>query len=244
MKYLLAMLLFGALYSCQQKPATKQTLKNKEILPAPPPKVLSAMEQQVVDQGLVDIQTLDSSLWVELKYASTDNFFGENVYGDFRTAYLQREPALALKKAHDLLKARHAQYRLLVYDAVRPRSVQYILWEKLDSLPPKMRTNYVADPVKGSIHNYGCAVDLTIYDLETKKPLDMGTAFDFFGYLAYPRKEPEMLANGSLNAQQIANRILLRDVMSAAGYEPITSEWWHFNFHSRRVAQRKYKIVE
>lgn len=230
--------------ACQQKPTPTKSVSPPQPIPTVATKKLSALEMQVVQQGLVDIQEVDPTLWVDLKYATTDNFFGENVYGDFTTAYLQPAPAQALKKAHDLLKSQHPSYRLLVYDAVRPRSVQTILWEKLDSIPPKIRTNYVADPQKGSIHNYGCAVDLTIYDLDTKKPLDMGTPFDFFGYLAYPRKEDEMLANGSLTPQQVANRVLLREVMTAAGYEPITSEWWHFNFHSRKVASRKYKLVE
>jgi len=243
MKYLLLILGFTLSYSCKQKPTPTQSIR-QEIPAVAQPKTRPLIEQKVLDQGLVDIQTVDPSLWVDLKYATTDNFFGENVYGDFKTAYLQPEPAQALKKAHDLLKKDHPTYRLLVYDAVRPRSVQYVLWEKLDSIPPKIRTNYVADPVKGSIHNYGCAVDLTLYDLESKQPLDMGTAFDYFGYLAYPRKEAEMLANGSLTPQQVANRVLLRNVMEAAGYESITSEWWHFNFHSRQVASRKYKLVE
>jgi D-alanyl-D-alanine dipeptidase len=131
-----------------------------------------------------------------------------------------------------------------VYDAVRPLAVQWILWEKLDSIPPKIRTNYVADPKKGSIHNYGCAVDLTIIDTERLQPLDMGTKFDFFGYLAYPRKEAEMLEKGLLTKEQVANRQLLRDVMQEAGYEGITSEWWHFNFYPRKTAEKKYKIVE
>ena len=244
MSRILSLFCLLILLGCQPKPTPKQEVKTVVKEPVAATKKLSMIEQKVVEQGLIDIQEVDATLWVDLKYATTDNFFGENVYGDFTTAYLQKEPAEALKKAHDLLKKQYPTYRLLVYDAVRPRSVQYILWEKLDSIPPKLRTNYVADPVKGSIHNYGCAVDLTIYDTEAKQPLDMGTPFDYFGYLAYPRKENELLANGSLTEQQVNHRKILRQVMQAAGYEPITSEWWHFNYHSRKVANRKYKIVE
>lgn len=245
----LPILFLLALGNCK-KQADKTSLPKtpeKEIVQpqsAPKTEVLSPIEEKVKEQGLVDIQTVDASIWVDLKYASIDNFFGEDVYGTFKKAYLQREPAEQLKVANEQLQTRFPDYRLLVYDAVRPLAVQWILWEKLDSIPPKLRTNYVADPKKGSIHNYGCAVDLTIIDTKTLQPLDMGTKFDFFGYLAYPRKEAEMLEKGLLTKEQIANRQLLRDVMQAARYEGITSEWWHFNYYPRKVAEKKYKIVK
>jgi D-alanyl-D-alanine dipeptidase len=101
----------------------------------------------------------------------------------------------------------------------------------------------VANPVQGSIHNYGSAVDLTIATAEGT-PLDMGTKYDFFGELAYPKKENYFLKIGKLSKQQIANRQLLRSVMKAAGYMPIDYEWWHFNAMSRQTAKATYRIIQ
>ena len=205
---------------------------------------ISDFEVSMQKQGLVNIKDLDSTLIVDLKYSTTDNFFGEDIYGVLESAYLQRKPAEALKKANELLKVSNPNLRLLIYDAARPLAIQQILWEKLDSIPPKNRKNFVADPAEGSLHNYGCAVDLTIFDTFNKEPLDMGTKYDYFGHLAYPRFENKMLIEGKLSKQQIANRTLLRKVMKSVNYEPITSEWWHFNFYSRKVAKEYHEIVK
>lgn len=72
----------------------------------------------------------------------------------------------------------------------------------------------------------------------------MGTKYDYFGHLAYPRLENQMLQEGNLTEKQVENRQLLRKVMQSAGFEPITSEWWHFNYCSRKKAKELYKIVE
>jgi D-alanyl-D-alanine dipeptidase len=130
---------------------------------------------------------------------------------------------------------------LLVYDGVRPLRVQKILWDTID-VPEKIKHFYVAHPDSGSIHNYGAAVDLTIAD-SVGNPLDMGTPFDFFGKLAYPVKEMEMLKEGKLTNEQVNNRLILRNVMLDAVFTPITTEWWHFNGCSRRRAEQVYKIV-
>jgi D-alanyl-D-alanine dipeptidase len=205
---------------------------------------ITEIEENLIEQGLVNIKDLDASVLVDLKYSSKDNFFGQDVYGDFEEAYLQKEPAQALKLAQYLLRKKNPALSLLILDATRPLHIQKILWESLDSLPPQKRKDFVADPNEGSIHNYGCAVDLTIFDQTTKKPLDMGTPFDYFGYEAYPRLEIQMLNNGKLDSNQIKNRHLLRGIMETAGFEHITSEWWHFNFYSRERAKSKYKIVK
>ncbi|MCP9770110.1 peptidase M15 [Lacihabitans sp. LS3-19] len=197
----------------------------------------------MISQGLVNIQTLDSTILVDLKYSSKDNFFGEDVYGDFDKGFLQKKPAEELAKANDYLKTINPALRLLIYDATRPHSIQVILWEKLDSIPPKRRKDFVADPSEGSIHNYGCAVDLTLFDVNKQEPLDMGTKYDFFGDLAYPRLENKMQKLGKLSEQQISNRVLLRNVMKKYSFESINSEWWHFNFYSRAKAKELYKIV-
>lgn len=206
-------------------------------------KKTSRFETSMQSQGLVNIQTLDSTILVDLKYSSEDNFFGEDVYGDFNKAFLQKVPAEALVKANEYLVKSNPDLRLLIYDAARPHSIQQVLWDKLDTIPPKRRKDFVADPAQGSIHNYGCAVDLTIFDLVTNKALDMGTKYDYFGDLAYPRLENKMLLEGKLTETQISNRLLLRNVMKKFSFESINSEWWHFNFYSRAKAKEHYTII-
>ena len=211
---------------------------------AQPSKSLPAIEQKMVDRGLVDIQKVDPEIRVELKYSTTDNFIGRDVYGDLTRAYLQPEMAKRLAKASALLKKEKPGYHLLVYDAARPNSAQYDLWNALDHLkiPARSKTQYVADPKIGSNHNFGCAIDLTVVD-ENGKPLDMGTKFDFFGPLAYPRSEQEMLKKGKLTARQIENRQLLRKVMTQVGFKVNTTEWWHFDGMSKAQARAKYGMI-
>lgn len=232
--------------SCNTDKKTKEEApieKDKVVTEADNPLLNINLEKSLKAQGLVNIANIDTSILVNLKYSSKDNFFQKDVYGKLEKAFMQLEPAAALAKANTYLKNENPNLRLIVYDAARPLSIQQILWESLDSIPPKLRKNYVADPAEGSIHNYGCAVDLSIFNKSSNQDLDMGTKYDFFGYEAYPRKEKEMLERGILNIDQIKNRELLRKVMTQAGYMPISSEWWHFNYYSRAKAKRLYKII-
>lgn len=208
------------------------------------PKSLPPIEQKMVARGLVDIQKVDPGILVELKYSTTDNFIGRDVYGELTRAYLQPEMAKRLAKASALLKQLKPGYKLLVYDAARPNSAQYDLWNALDLLkiPTRSKTQYVADPKIGSNHNFGCAIDLTVTD-DKGIPLDMGTKFDYFGPLAYPRSEQEMLKKGKLTPKQVENRQLLRKVMTQAGFKVNTTEWWHFDGMSKAQARAKYGMI-
>ena len=205
-------------------------------------------EARLQKAGLVDVRTVDPALLVDLKYSTADNFMKKDVYGCITRCFLQPETARKLKKAHDWLRARHPGLRLLVYDGARSRAVQWKLWEALPHLSAGQRENYVANPRKGSIHNYGCAVDLTIAKADGSPlggtPLDMGTPFDFFGPEAYPRKEAEMLRLKKITPAQVENRKLLRAAMSQAGFGGITSEWWHFNALSLQQAKSRYGLIE
>jgi zinc D-Ala-D-Ala dipeptidase len=205
-----------------------------------------SLETAMQTQKLVDVQTLDPSILVELKYSTTDNFVRKDVYGDLTRAYMQPLAGQRLAKANALLKRQHSDLRLLVYDAARPRAAQWKLWEALPQYPENERRKYVADPRKGSIHNYGCAVDLTIARIKPSgyEPLDMGTIYDFFGVMAYPSQEQRLLKEGKLTQQQIKNRQLLRSVMRQSGFTSIEYEWWHFNALSREKAMMLFKIVE
>jgi len=239
-----ALFLFACQPAQQEKPEEIPTVQQEDQtvdMPESTDKV-SPLEQSLREQGLVRIKDIDSSIVVHLRYSTTDNFVGVDVYGDFDEAYMQPEPAKMLAEANRKLKEMKKDYSLYIYDAVRPRSVQQILWDTLD-MPLDQKTKYVADPQEGSIHNYGAAVDLTIADAEGQ-PIDMGTDFDYFGVKAYPVREEEMLAKGELTEEQVANRRLLRQVMTEAGFSIITSEWWHFNAMSRNEADRRYGIVE
>ncbi len=206
-------------------------------------KEVSALEKRLASQGLVDIQEVIPEIRVELKYSTTDNFFGKDVYGELDKAFLQPEVANRLQKAQTMLQDEFPDYTLLVYDGVRPLSVQQILWDNLDK-PDSIKPLYVADPKVGSLHNFGVAVDLTIYNTKSDTTLDMGTDYDFFGYAAYPDREKEMLAQGKITSVHVSNRQLLRKVMTASGFKGIGSEWWHFNAFTRKEAGEKFKIVE
>lgn len=248
------LLLFGALVSsCTNSPnqasQSKDTTSTVVALPEPTlveekEEVISSFEESMIKQGLVDIQTVDSTIMVELKYSTTDNFVKKDVYGDLTRGYLQPEIAKKLARASSALQAKHPGYRLLVYDAARPNAVQYILWDALDDLniPLNQKPQYVANPTIGSIHNFGCAIDLTVAD-EKGVPLDMGTPYDFFGPLAYPRMEAQLLSSGQISEKQVANRTILRQAMTQAGFSVNPTEWWHFDGMSRRNAKARYGII-
>ncbi|MCS5625879.1 MAG: peptidase M15, partial [Candidatus Marinimicrobia bacterium] len=141
---------------------------------------------------LLDIQEMDPTLLVELKYSTIDNFMKTDVYGDLETCYMRRVSAEMLGKAHSILKEAHPDLRLLIYDGLRPRSIQWILWNTLSDVPESERSNFVANPRSGSIHNFGAAVDLTVAHKDGT-PLDMGTHYDYFGDLAFPRLEDSLI---------------------------------------------------
>lgn len=205
---------------------------------------ISRLEQQMISLGLVDIQSLDSTLMVELKYSTTDNFIHTDLYGELTRGYLQTKPAEMLANANKLLQKEHPHLRLLVYDVARPLSVQQKFWSSLDTIPPVKRVDVVDDPAEGSLNNYGSAVDLTIYDTSAKKVLDMGTKYDYFGDLASPILENQMLTANKLTKEQIDNRLMLRNTMEKAGYFKSNNKWWHFNALSKSKAKELYKIIE
>lgn len=204
--------------------------------------IIDTLEQSIIDAGLVNIQDIDPSILVELKYSTLDNFMEKDVYGHLGRAYLQETVAQDLSKCQSELKQRDSSLSLLIYDAVRPRSVQQYMWDILD-MPIWEKTKFVSNPANGSLHNYGCAVDLTIAN-QDGTPLDMGAGYDDPKKIAYPKFEQAYLDSGMLNQDQINNRQLLRDVMRAGGFWNIQTEWWHFNRYSRDKAKEMFEIIE
>jgi len=161
----------------------------------------------------VRLKDLSPDFVYELKYATPDNFLKQAVY-DCGECYLRKSTAEALVKANEAFK--QLGYRIKLFDCYRPLSVQKKMWKILPG------THYVANPAKGSKHNRGAAVDLTLVDAQGKE-LNMGTPFDFFGKEAhhtYTQHSKEVLEN----------RKLLKETLNKYNFKSIYSEWWHYEY--------------
>lgn len=165
---------------------------------------------------LVDLATLEPTLQFDLRYATADNFLGAPVY-PAAVAKLQRPAAAALLRVHRSLA--EVGFGLRIFDAYRPWSVTKVFW---DATPPELR-HFVADPARGSRHNRGCAIDLSLYDLASGQPVAMPSDFDEFTPRAYPDYP------GGTSQQRHA-RELLRRAMEAEGFAVYEHEWWHFDY--------------
>lgn len=176
-------------------------------------------------EDLVELIALDSTIRLDIRYAAENNFMGRRMYKEAR-AFLQRPAAEAVVRAHQTLK--QMGYGLLIFDGYRPWSVTKLFW---DETPPEKRS-YVANPQKGSKHNRGCAVDLTLYDLATGKEVEMPSPYDDFTERASPNY------TGGTNEQR-RMRDLLRKVMEDEGFSVEPLEWWHFDYKD----WRKYRIL-
>lgn len=177
---------------------------------------LSALLSFVVwgqESDFVRLKDLSSDFVYELKYATPDNFLKQAVY-DCGECYLRKSTAEALVKANKAFI--QLGYRIKLFDCYRPLSVQKKMWKILPG------TDYVANPAKGSKHNRGAAVDLTLVDAQGKE-LNMGTPFDFFGKEAhhtYTQHSKEVLEN----------RKLLKETLNKYNFKSIYSEWWHYEY--------------
>jgi D-alanyl-D-alanine dipeptidase len=165
---------------------------------------------------LVDLTRIDPRIRLDIRYAGTNNFMGIPLY-ERPAAFLQRPAAAALGRVQKALAARG--YGLMIHDAYRPWFVTWMFWE---ATPPEDH-EFVADPAKGSRHNRGCAVDLTLYRLKTGKVVEMPSRYDE----ASSRSYSDFL--GGTTAQRYL-RDLLRRAMVAQGFQVYPEEWWHFDF--------------
>jgi D-alanyl-D-alanine dipeptidase len=168
------------------------------------------------EADLVELVSLDPTIKLDIRYATARNFVGRPVYDQAR-AFLQRPAAEALLRAHRGLKDKG--YGLLIFDAYRPWRVTKLFW---DVTPPAQR-EFVANPRKGSKHNRGCAVDLSLYDLATGQEVPMPSPYDDFTPKAYPDYA------GGTDAERAA-RGVLRQAMERQGFRIEPNEWWHFNY--------------
>jgi D-alanyl-D-alanine dipeptidase len=169
---------------------------------------------------LVELTTLDPSIRLDIRYATTNNFLSTPVYTQAR-AFLQRPAAEALVRAHRALAKQG--YGLLIHDGYRPWAVTWIFWQAT----PPVKHDFVADPAQGSRHNRGCAVDLTLYDLKTGQPAEMPSLYDEMSERAYPSY------SGGTKAQRDL-RELLRVAMKSQGFQVFPVEWWHFDYKDWR----------
>ena len=205
--------------------------------------VISEFELYLINQGLTNVNNIDPTIVVDLKYATKNNFVGVKMYGDISHAYLQKEVVEMLQEAQENLKSIDSSKSLIIYDAARPHYVQQIMWDSM-VMPFERKTKFLSNPRNSSVHNYGAAVDVSIFDIVKQEALDMGSPFDDTTKLAYPTKEKYFLKQGKLTQKHIDNRELLRKVMKEAKFRPLLTEWWHFNAFSRVVAKQKYKLIK
>ena len=184
----------------------------KAALAAMPPKETGDFRPA----DLAEVVKLDPTIKLDIRYADTTNFIGSRFYSQAR-AFLQRPAAEAVVRANRRLKA--AGYGLLIHDGYRPWYVTKMFWDGTDPV----NHTFVADPAKGSRHNRGCAVDLTMYDLKTGKPVITTGTYDEFSDRSYP-----FYPGGT--SRQRWYRDLLREAMEAEGFTVYEAEWWHFDY--------------
>lgn len=173
---------------------------------------------------LVDLTALDATIRLDVKYATADNFLSTPVYAQAR-AFLQRPAAEAAVRAHRSLLQRG--YGLVVHDAYRPWFVTWIFWEAT----PADKKEYVADPARGSRHNRGCAIDVSLYEIRGGRTVEMPSLYDEMTERAWPG-----YSGGTAESRRL--RDLLRSAMEAEGFSVYEYEWWHFDYHG----WRQYRI--
>ncbi|MEZ4894601.1 MAG: D-alanyl-D-alanine dipeptidase [Saprospiraceae bacterium] len=174
-------------------------------------------------KGFEDVQALDPTILLDIRYATENNFTKSKIY-DCPRCLLRTEAAEALVKANRMLKSKGLAFK--VYDCYRPKPYQQRLWDKVPD------PNYVAPPAKGSMHSRGAAVDITLVDAHGKE-LNMGTGYDFFG----PEAHSDYM---ELPVEVLKNRKLLRETLEAVGFKGIRTEWWHFSYRLKTYPLADY----
>lgn len=198
--------------------------KNKYGLSPTTLEAYKASVKENANKELIDLEKLIPGLVLDIRYATTNNFTGERIY-TLAKAYARKPVAEALKRAQAALKDKGLGIK--VFDAYRPYKATVRFYEVYHD------TTYVASPYRGSRHNRGCAIDMTLIDLKTGQELKMPTAYDSFQKAAWPStpvKDPEVRKN----------RALIIEVMKQQGFKVNSSEWWHFDF----IGWTKYDVLD
>jgi D-alanyl-D-alanine dipeptidase len=177
-------------------------------------------------KNMIELKKLIPHIVYDLRYATLNNFTRQRLYPKkTRTTFMRLPAARALNMVQSDLNA--MGYGLKIYDAYRPYSVTVKFWELIKD------ERYVADPSKGSGHNRGLAIDLTIIDMESGKELDMGTGFDNFTDSAHH-------SFTNLSPEALNNRKLLKETMMKYGFQLIETEWWHYSWPN----DREYEVLD
>ncbi len=165
---------------------------------------------------MIELTKLDKTIKLDIRYATEDNFVGQKVYPEAR-AFLQRPAAEAVVRVHRSLEEQGLG--LVIFDGYRPWTITKLFWE----VTSEDKRKFVANPERGSKHNRGCAVDLSIFDLKTDELIPMPSDYDEFTERASPDY------NGGTD-EETANREKLRAMMEAEGFTLNPNEWWHFDY--------------
>lgn len=176
--------------------------------------LLSSLVFAQEDTVIVSLKSIDSTIVQDVRYATANNFTKQVLYPTAKV-FLRKIAAEHLAQANEFLK-KHHNVSIKIFDGFRPLFVQKIMWQILPD------DRYVADPAKGSRHNRGAAVDITLIDAEGNE-LDMGTPYDDF-------TERASFASKDVSENAYINRKLLRETMIQFGFLPLETEWWHFDF--------------
>jgi D-alanyl-D-alanine dipeptidase len=210
---------------------TSQTFHIHPLRPLEELRGQALREQPPFERGafrkpeLVDLATLGAGIHFDIRYATANNFLGSPLYSEAR-AFLERPAAEALLAAAKELGAKG--FGLLIHDAYRPWYVTRMFW---DATPASLHT-FLSDPAKGSKHNRGCAVDLSLYELRSGNAVEMPSGYDEMT----PRAHPNYRGG---TTQERSQRDLLRKSMETAGFRVDPGEWWHFDYRD----WRKYPIL-
>ena len=193
-------------------------------------------------QGLIDVMDSIPGLDVYLVYSTPYNFMGRVLYKNLDRALLAEPAYKKLKRAQEILREKRMDLHFLIYDAVRPVSIQREMWKVVEGTNLE---DFVANPNKrkGGPHNFGIAVDLTLCDC-AGNPLPMGSEYDYFGDRARVDKEDELFKSGEITYRELKNRQLLREVRVEAGWIVEPSEWWHFGAMTTKEASEKLPVIE
>ncbi|HRP02311.1 MAG TPA: M15 family metallopeptidase [Candidatus Kapabacteria bacterium] len=173
---------------------------------------------------LVDLGKFIPNIALDIRYATKNNFTGQQVY-DSAFAFARLPVAIKLKAAQEELSSKGLGFK--IFDSYRPYSITLKFWDIIGD------SNYVATPWGGSRHNRGCAIDLTLIDLQTGEELAMPSKFDEFNETAHPD-------NNNFPIEILNNRKILIDIMAKYGFRVYPTEWWHFDF----VGYEKYPITD
>lgn len=172
------------------------------------------------DKAMIDLLQKIPGLVADLRYAGTNNFMHQQLYPAITTTYLRKPAADSLAVIQKILN--QSGLGLKIFDAYRPYSVTEKMWEQVQD------DRYAADPKKGSGHNRGIAVDLTIINLKNNEALDMGTGFDNFSDTAHH-------AFTNLPEEVLQNRLLLKNIMEQHGFKALDTEWWHYSLPNAKA---------